>query len=72
MSDINPPLPDQGPTDGIHGEEGEAPISIDESVDNRPEDPDPTDEPDGPDPAVTDDGVLSPGSTADGSPTALD
>jgi len=72
MSDINPPLPDQGPTDGSHGEERDEPISIDESVDNLPEDADPIDEPGGPDPAVTDDGVLSPGSTADGSPTSLD
>ena len=68
MSDINPPLPDQGPTDGNHGEERDEPISIDESVDNLPEDADD----DGPSPALTDDGALSPGSTADGSPTSLD
>ena len=68
MSDINPPLPDQGPTDGTHGEETGEPISIDDSLDNLPEDADET----APEPAVTADGSLSPGSTADGSPTSLD
>jgi hypothetical protein len=54
MSDINPPLPDQGPTDGTHGEGAEDP---EESA---------------PEPALTEDGSLSPGSTATGSPTSRD
>ena len=68
MSDINPPLPDQGPTDGEHGEETGEPITIEESVDNLPEDDDDS----APAPAVTDDGALSPETTAGGSPTSLD
>jgi len=66
MSDINPPLPDYGPTDGTHGESDDS-QPIDESLDNLPEDDD-----DAPEPALTDDGALSPGTTADGSPTSLD
>ncbi|MET4782506.1 hypothetical protein [Glaciihabitans sp. UYNi722] len=63
-ADLNKPLPDPGPRDGKHGEgdnweygeHGQSETSSDDE----------------PRPAVTEDGSLSPGSTATGSPTALD
>jgi hypothetical protein len=67
VSEQNAPLPDGGPTDGEHeGEQvpnGQAPEKnqADGEVDRAPED--------GAD--TTEEGVLSPGSTASGSPTSL-
>lgn len=61
MSEQNPPLPDGGPRDGVH--EGE-PAPEEYEPDSETKSQQGTAD-------TTEDGALSPGSTASGSPTSL-
>lgn len=69
MSDApNPPLPDPGPGDGTHeGDEWDLAGNATSYSDGEPSDPEPAATSD-----TRDDGSLSPGSTATGSPTERD